>query len=106
MRKLEGRLAGINPVAWFYNWKQEIEPFYILNWKNIHPASKVNANKVQFATEKNYDMDGPKFKQMLTLRMTDNLITSERFKFDKKMMLYIALAIAGVIAYWFFFLKK
>lgn len=92
-------------MAWVQNWKNEKEPFYVLNWKQIHPPVKCRNNDLQFESEKNYDMDAVKFKTLLHLRMTDNLVTSEGFKLDRKVMLYIALAIGGVIAYWYFFLR-
>ena len=106
MRWLPGELRNINPVGWFYNWKSDIEPVYFLNWKHIHPVKTIKGNEVHFESEKGYDMDGPKFKSMLHLRMTDNLVTSEGWNINWKWMLYIALGIAGAIAYWFFFLKK
>lgn len=105
IRWLPGKLKNINPIGWIYNWKGDIEPFYFLDWKHIHPVAKLKGNEVHFEKEDNYNMDAAKLKTLLHLRMTDNLVTSEGFKLDKKVMLYIALAIGGVIAYWFFFLR-
>lgn len=96
-------LRGFHPLAWVYNWKNEREPFYVLNWKQIHPAKKCRDNDLQFESEKNYDMDATKFKHMVHLRMTDNLVTSEGFKLTKKTIVLILGIIAGaVVAYYLF----
>jgi len=97
------RIGNIDPVGYLTNRMSKIEPVYILDWRNLFPATSCKGNALQFESEKNFKMTPELLSTMLELKLDKNLLTEEPFAISKKAIIIIAIVgvVSFVLMWWF-----